>query len=86
MADSMGSTSLPAGLLDKLGQPIVLVVGQLDGRVAQQRRDCAGRRALEEGRDHVVQLHDGELHVIAREGPGPIFILDLPLADPSGMH
>jgi signal transduction histidine kinase len=30
----------------------------------------------------VVQLHDGELHVIAREGSGPIFIMDLPLGGP----
>jgi signal transduction histidine kinase len=34
----------------------------------------------------VVQLHDGELHVIAREGSGPIFIVDLPLGGPTGTN
>ncbi len=29
----------------------------------------------------VVELHNGELQVIAREGSGPIFIMDLPLAE-----
>jgi signal transduction histidine kinase len=31
----------------------------------------------------IVQLHGGELRVIAREGSGPIFIMDLPLGGPT---
>jgi signal transduction histidine kinase len=34
----------------------------------------------------VVQLHGGELRVIAREGSGPIFIMDLPLGGPTAQN
>jgi signal transduction histidine kinase len=34
----------------------------------------------------IVQLHGGELRVIAREGSGPIFIMDLPLGGPTAKN